>query len=160
MLLSRRYRARVHGDVPLPWVDIRRPWRSGPAVVAGGSSGGRGGVARVTTMAATAATVLAAVATTVAAIAAVVVAVGRSRWHGRLRLRSRRRSASVERRRSCGRPNSVQVNLLQEVIVNFKKLRERRGASDDGPKVLEALVEAVNDVEYEDPVVDERPQVG
>jgi hypothetical protein len=52
------------------------------------------------------------------------------------------------------------VDLLQEVIVNFKKLRERRGASDDGPKVLEALVEAVNDVEYEDPVVDERPQVG
>jgi hypothetical protein len=113
MLLSRRYRARVHGDVPLPRIDIRRPWRSGPAVVAGGSSGGRGGVARVTTMAATAATVLAAVATTIAAIAAVVVlvpvvvAVGRSRWHGRLRLRSRRRSAGVERRRSCGRPKWI-----------------------------------------------------
>jgi hypothetical protein len=45
------------------------------------------------------------------------------------------------------------VDLLQkEVIVNFKKVRERRGALDDGPEVLEALVEATKDVEDEDPV--------
>jgi hypothetical protein len=73
--------------------DVRRPWRSGPTIVAGGPHGGRGGVARVTTTAAIDAAVL-------AAIAAVVVAVGWSGRHGRLRLRSRRRSASVERRRS------------------------------------------------------------
>jgi hypothetical protein len=53
------------------------------------------------------------------------------------------------------------VDLLQkEVIVNFKKVREQWGASDDGPEVLEALVEAAKDVEYEDPIVDGRPQVG
>jgi hypothetical protein len=166
-LPSHRYRAGVPGDVPLPWVDVSWPWRRGLAVVAGGSSGGRGGVARVTTMAATAAAVLAVVATAVAAIATVVVLVlvvvivGRSRRCGRLWLRSRRRSAGVERRRSSGRPSGVQVDLLQkEVITNFKKVQERRGASDDGPEVLEALVEATKDVEDEDPVVDGRPQVG
>jgi hypothetical protein len=119
-LLSHRYRAEVHGDVPLPRVDVRRPWRSGPASVAGGSSGGHGGVARVTTTVATTVALLAAVAT---AIAAVVVAVG---WSGQcrmLRLRSRRRSAGIERRRSSRRPSSVQVDLLQkEVITNFKKV--------------------------------------
>jgi hypothetical protein len=56
-----------------------------------------------------------------------------------LRLRSRRRSAGVERRRS----SDVQVDLLQKVITNFKKVRERRGAPDDGPKVLEVLVEEI-----------------
>jgi hypothetical protein len=72
-LLSRRYQVGVHGDVPLPRVDVCRPWRSGTAVVAGGSSGDRGGVARVTTTAATAANVLAAVANTVALVPIVVV---------------------------------------------------------------------------------------
>jgi hypothetical protein len=48
--------------VPLPWVDVRRPWRSGPAIIADGSNGGHGGVAKVTTMAATTVVVLAAVA--------------------------------------------------------------------------------------------------
>jgi hypothetical protein len=74
-LLSRRYRAGVHGDVPLPWVGVCRPWRSGLAIVAGGSSGGRGGVARVTTTTATTAVVLAAVAAVVVLVP-VVVAVG------------------------------------------------------------------------------------
>jgi hypothetical protein len=68
MLLSHRYRARVHGDVPLPRVDVRRPWRSGPSVVAGGSSGGHGGVARVTTTAVAVAVVLAAIATIVTVV--------------------------------------------------------------------------------------------
>jgi hypothetical protein len=79
---------------------------------------------------------------------------------GRLQLRSRRRSAGVERRRSSEQPSGVQVDLPKEVIVNFKKVRERRGAPDDGPEVLEALVEAAKDVEGEDPVIDGRPQVG
>jgi hypothetical protein len=42
----------------------------------------------------------------------------------------------------------------EEVTTNFKKVRERRGAPDDGPKVLEALVEAAKDVKDEDPVID------
>jgi hypothetical protein len=47
------------------------------------------------------------------------------------------------------------VDLLQkEVIVNFKKVWERRGAPDDGPEVLEALVEAARDVEDKDSVID------
>jgi hypothetical protein len=53
------------------------------------------------------------------------------------------------------------VDLLQkEVIANFKKVQERRGAPDDGPEVLKALVEAAKDVEDEDPVIDGQPQVG
>jgi hypothetical protein len=108
-LLSRRYQVGVHGDVPLPRVDVRRPWRSGPVVVAGGSSGGRGGVARVTTTATTAVVVFAAVATSAVIVVCVpvVVAVGRSRRCERLRLRSRRHSAGVECRRSNRWPNSV-----------------------------------------------------
>jgi hypothetical protein len=91
----------------------------------------------------------------------IVVIVRRSRQRGRLRLRSQRRSAGVERRRSNGRPNGVQVDLLQkEVIANFKKVRERRGAPDDGLEVLKALIKAAKDVEDEDPVINERPQVG
>jgi hypothetical protein len=47
------------------------------------------------------------------------------------------------------------VDLLQKkVITNFKKVREWRGASDGGPKMLETLVEAVKDVEDKDPIVD------
>jgi hypothetical protein len=166
-LLSHRYRAGVHGDVPLPRVDVRRPWRSGPAVVAGGSSGGRGGVTRVTTTATTAVVVLIAVATTVIVIAAVVVlvsvvvAVGHSGRHGRLRLRSRRHSAGVECRRSSKRSNGdPEVDLQKEVIANFKKVQEQRRASYDGPEVLEALIETAKDVEDEDPVIDGQPQVG
>jgi hypothetical protein len=162
-LLSCRYRAGVYGNVPLPRVDVLRPWKSDPAVVASGSSGGRGGVARVTTTATTV-VVLVAVATTVITIAAVVVlvsvvvAVGHSGRHGRLRLRSRKRSAGVECRRSSERSSGVEVDLLQkEVIGDFKKVQEQRRASDDGPEVLEALVETANDVEDEDPVVDGRP---
>jgi hypothetical protein len=108
-LLSRRYRAEVHGDVPLPRVDIRWSWRSGPAIIAGGSSGGRGGIARVTTTATTAVIVLATV-TAIAAVVVlvlVVVAVGRSGQSGRLRLRSWRHSADVERHRSSRRSSSV-----------------------------------------------------
>jgi hypothetical protein len=61
-----------------------------------------------------------------------------------LRLRSRRHSAGVECRRSSGRPNGVLVDLLQkEVIANFKKVREQRGVPDDGPEVLEVLVEEI-----------------
>jgi hypothetical protein len=82
-LLSYRYQAGVHGDVPLPWVDVRQPWRSGPTFIDGGSSGGHGGVARVTIMTTTAAAVLAAIATAIAAVVVVlipvVVAVG---WSG------------------------------------------------------------------------------
>jgi hypothetical protein len=117
-LLSHRYRTGVHGNVPLPRVDVRRPWRSGPAVVAGGSSGDHSGVTRVITTIITVAIVLAAVATAVIASAAavvlvsVVVAVGLSGRCGRLRLRSQRHSAGVERRRSSGWPSSVQVYLL------------------------------------------------
>jgi hypothetical protein len=88
VLLSYRYRVKVHGDMPLLRVDIHRPWRSGPDVGAGGSSGGRGGVARVTTTAATATAIHAVVATAIAAITAVVVAVGWSGQRGKLRLRS------------------------------------------------------------------------
>jgi hypothetical protein len=163
-LLSRRYPVGVHGDVPLPRVDVRRPWRSSPAIDAGGSSGGRDGVARVTTTATNATVVVVAVATAIAASAAVVVlvpvvvAVGRSGRRGRLWLRSQRRSAGVECCRSSGRPSSVQVDLLQKkVITNFKKVQEWRGASNDGLEVLEALVEAAKNVEDKDPVVDGRP---
>jgi hypothetical protein len=61
-----------------------------------------------------------------------------------LRLRSQRHSAGVERRRSSGRPGGVQVDLLQkEVITNFKKVQERRGAPNDDPKELEELVEEI-----------------
>jgi hypothetical protein len=114
MLLSHRYRAGVHGDVPLPQVDIRRPWRSGPAIVAGGSSRGRGGVAKVTITVASAATIL----VVIPAIAAIVVlvlifvVVGWSGQRRRLRLRSQRHSAGVERGRSSGWPSGVQVDLL------------------------------------------------
>jgi hypothetical protein len=58
--------------------------------------------------------VLVVVATAVVAGAAVVVAVGRLRRHGRLQLRSQKRSAGVERRRSSGRLSGVQVDLLQK----------------------------------------------
>jgi hypothetical protein len=155
-LLSRRYRARVHGDVPLRRVDVRRPWRSGPTVVAGGSNGGRGGVARVTTTAGTGTVVVAIVAiAAVVFLVPVVAAVGRLGRRERLRLRSRRLSAGAERHRSNEQPSGVQVDLLQkEVIMNFKKVREWRGAPDDGPEVLEALVEG------EDSVINKRPQVG
>jgi hypothetical protein len=78
--LSRRYCAGVHGDVPLPWVDVHRPWRSGPTVSAGGSSGGRGGVSRVTTTTASAAAVLAAVATAIAAAVVLIPVVVVVRW--------------------------------------------------------------------------------
>jgi hypothetical protein len=37
--------------------------------------------------------------------------------------------------------------------MNFKKVQERRGVLDDGPEVLEALVEATKDVEDEDLVI-------
>jgi hypothetical protein len=142
-----------HGEVALPslLVDLVE------------ATVGHGGVARVTTTATTAAVVLAVVATVVAASVAVVVlvpvvAVGRLGRRGKLWLRSRRRSVGVERRRSSGRANGVQVDLLQKkAITNFKKVREQRGAPDDGPEVLEALVEAAKDVEDEDPVVDGRP---
>jgi hypothetical protein len=78
-LLSRRYQAGMHGDVPLPRVDVRQPWRSGPIVIAGGSSGGCGGVARLTTIATTTAIVLAAIATSAAVVVVPdVVIVGRS----------------------------------------------------------------------------------
>jgi hypothetical protein len=112
-LLSRRNGAEVHGDVPLPRVDIRQPRRSGPVVGAGGSSGGPSGVARVTTTAATATAIPAAVATAITAIAAVVVlihvviVVGRTGRRGNLQLGSRRCSAGVERRRSSGWPSGV-----------------------------------------------------
>jgi hypothetical protein len=127
--LSHRYRAGVNGDVPLPRVDVRRPWRSGPAIIAGGYSECHGGGARVTTTAAITAIVLATVATVVAAIAVVVVlvlvvvAVGWSGWRGRLRLRIRRHSAGVERHRSSGQRSGAQEDLLQkEVIMRFKKV--------------------------------------
>jgi hypothetical protein len=42
------------------------------------------------------------------------------------------------------------VDLLQKDNVNFKKVRERRGAPNDDPEVPEALVEASKDVEDED----------
>jgi hypothetical protein len=87
-LLSYRYWVEVHGDMPLLRVDIHQTWRSGPDVSAGGSSGGRGGVARVTNTAATTTAVRAAVATAIATIAAVVVAVGWSGQREKLRLRS------------------------------------------------------------------------
>jgi hypothetical protein len=71
---------------------------------------------------------------TVVVLVLVVVAVGQSRRRGRLQLRSRRRSAGVEHRRSSRRPSGVQVDLFQkEIIVNLKKVQERRGVSDDGP---------------------------
>jgi hypothetical protein len=53
------------------------------------------------------------------------------------------------------------VDLLHKEVIanflNFKKVRERRGAPDDDPEVLEALVEAAKDVEDENPVIDSRP---
>jgi hypothetical protein len=165
-LLPRWYQAGVHGDVPLPWVVVHWPWRSDPTVVASGTSGGRGGVARVTTTTATAAVVPAAVATTVAAIVVVVVLtpivvpIGWSGWHGWLQLRSQRRSAGVEHCRCSRWPSGIQVDLLQkEVIVNFKEVQEWRGASDDGPEMLKVLVEAAKDVENDDTVVDEQPEL-
>jgi hypothetical protein len=62
------------------------------------------------------------------------------------------------------------VDLFQkEVLMNFKKDWEWRGASDDGLEVLkasddglvvlEALVEATEDVEEEDPIIDRGPPV-
>jgi hypothetical protein len=74
-LLSEGNGVGVHRDVPLPRVDVRRPWRSGYTVGAGGSSGGRSGVARVTTTAATATASLVAVAAAITAIATVIVLV-------------------------------------------------------------------------------------
>jgi hypothetical protein len=109
-LLSRRNGAEVHGDVPLPRVDIRQPRRSGPVVGAGGSSGGRSGVARVTTTAATAAAIPTAAITAIAAVVVlihVVIVVGRTGRRGNLQLGSRRCSAGVERRRSSGWPSGV-----------------------------------------------------
>jgi hypothetical protein len=82
-------------------VDVHRSWRSGPAIIAGGSSGGRDGITRVTTTTVTAAIVLATIAMVVVLVP-VVVAVGRSGQRGMLWLRSWRRSAGVERRRSSG----------------------------------------------------------
>jgi hypothetical protein len=163
-LLSYRNEARVHGDMPLPRVDVRRPQRSGPTISAGGSSGGHSGVARVTTTAATIAIIPATIDATITAIATIVVlildvvVVGWTGWRGNLFLGSRRRSAGVEHRRSSRWSDGVQVNLLQqEVIPNFKEFWERRGMLDDGHKVFEALVEATEDVEDEDSVVDRRP---
>jgi hypothetical protein len=42
---------------------------------------------------------------------------------------------------------------LQEVV------REWRGALDDDPEMLEVLVEAAKDVENDDTVVDEQPEL-
>jgi hypothetical protein len=152
-MLSCRYRAGMLGDVPLPRVDVRRPWRCGPIVVAGGSSGGRGGVARVTAMSATIAVLATAIAVVAVVVLVLVVVVG---WLGqriRLQLRSRRHSVGVERCRSSRWPSGVYVDHLQkEVKVNFKKVQERRGAPNDGPKVLDALVKTAKDVADEDPV--------
>jgi hypothetical protein len=104
-LLSQRNGVGVHRDVPLPRADVRRPWRSVLAVDAGGSSGGRSGVARVTTMTATVTANFVAVAAATTTIATVivlvpVVVVGRTGRRGRCRLRGRRRSVGVECHRS------------------------------------------------------------
>jgi hypothetical protein len=123
-------------------------------------SQGTDSVAKVTTTAATTIVILTVVATiaTVVVLVLVVLAVGRSGWCKRLRLRSWRCSAGVEHCRSSRWPSGVQVDLFQKVvIINFKKVQERRGAPDDGHEVLEVLVEAMMDVEDEDLVINGRP---
>jgi hypothetical protein len=128
-LLSCGCRDGVHGDVTLLQVDVHRPWLGGPAVIASIS--------------------------VVVILVSVVDAIGWSGRHERLLLRSLRNSAGVEHRRSSGRPHGVQVDLIQnKVIVNFNKVQQRRGASDDGPEMLEMLVEATKDVEDEDSFID------
>jgi hypothetical protein len=53
------------------------------------------------------------------------------------------------------------VELLQDqVISNLQEGREWRVAPYDGAEVLKPRVQAAEDVEDEDPVVDRRPEVG
>jgi hypothetical protein len=53
------------------------------------------------------------------------------------------------------------VNFLQEKInMNIEEVREQRVVPNDGPNMLEALVETTEYVEDEDPVVDKQPQIG
>jgi hypothetical protein len=53
------------------------------------------------------------------------------------------------------------VELLQDQVVpNLQEGRERRVAPYDSAEVLEPRVQAVEDVENEDPVINRRPEVG
>jgi hypothetical protein len=53
------------------------------------------------------------------------------------------------------------VELLQDQVVpNLQEGREWRVAPYDGAEVLKPWVQAAEDVEDEDPVVDRRPEVG
>jgi hypothetical protein len=89
----------------------------------------------------------------VVATGAAVAAIGRVRRRRRRRLGCRGRNIGVERRRGSRRPDTVHVNLFQELIFpNFEKVQKWRVALNDGAHVLEALVQPLKDVEDEDPV--------
>jgi hypothetical protein len=65
------------------------------------------------------------------------------------------RCAGVEHRGISRWTQAVQVELLQDqVIPNLQEGWERRVAPYDGPEVLETRVQASEDVEDEDPVID------
>jgi hypothetical protein len=88
------------------------------------------------------------------ATGATVAAMGRARRRERWWLGCRRCNIGVEQRQGSRRPGTVHVKLLKEqVIMNFEELQKWGVASNDGPHVLEALVQPPKDVEDDDPVV-------
>jgi hypothetical protein len=86
---------------------------------------------------------------------------GRRCQRGGRRPGSRRRWVGVERRGISRWTRAIQVELLQDqVIPNLQEGREWRVAPYDGAEVLKPWVQAAEDVEDEDPVIDRRPEVG
>jgi hypothetical protein len=161
-LLAYERRTGVHGDVPLPQVDVRWSWWRTLAVVVGGAVGSRGSITGVVaTTTATVVAILATIAAVTVVVGVVVAFIGRAkRRRGRL-LWSVGRVVGVERCRSNSQSGGVQVDFLhKKIISNLEEVRKRRVALNDGPNMLEALVEAAEDVEDEDPIVDRRPQIG
>jgi hypothetical protein len=154
----------VHGDVSLPWVHVRRPWWRTPVVVGGGTIGSRGGVARVVAITISTVVIVLAtiivVATVIVLVPVVVVVVILARYQGQWQW-SRLHTVEVECHRSSNRVKGVQVDFLHEKIIpNFEEVREQWVAPNDGPNMLKALVETVEDVEDKDLVIDKRPQIG
>jgi hypothetical protein len=129
----------VHGDVPLPRVDVGWPGGGNLGVGAGGCRRGQSGVAGVTTTTPTAASVLLVLSLLAGAVVA-WRARRRCRRGGR-RLGSRKRCAGVERRGISRWTRAVQVELLQDQVVsNLQEGRERRVAPYDGAEVLKTRV--------------------
>jgi hypothetical protein len=142
-------------------VVVERPRCVGPVV----ETSGGGGLARRATTTSAVVDVLAIVAAAITAIAvfvvvlvpvvtgAVVSAIGWARRRGRRWLGRRGHSVGVEHRRSRRRPDTGHVNLLKvQIISDFEEVQKGRVALNDGAHVPETLVQALKDVEYEDPV--------